>query len=44
MTSSVRASRRRVNPCAGWSYQNHFLITIGFALFVISLLIIGGTS
>lgn len=42
--SSFWASRRRVNPCAGWSLHHHFLITAGFALGVIALLITGGGS
>lgn len=42
MTTSVRASRRRVNPCDGWSYPAHFVITAAFALAVISLLLIIG--
>jgi hypothetical protein len=42
VTTSVRASRRRVAPVTGWSYHHHFLITYAFGLAVIAILFIGG--
>ena len=42
MTSSFRASRRPVNPCVGWSYQSHFVVTAGFVLAVLVLMCLGG--
>lgn len=40
--TSIRASRRRVTPCAGWSYPSHLAVTAALVLFLFILMSLGG--